>query len=74
MHQQAKLYLNVDQLFHKMFFLILSMTLLAELGAALRCRVDDKEMTATFKIANTTAGTDALWTEAMDWIARWIFN
>ena len=35
------------------------------IGKSIAMSVNDKEMTATFKIANTTAGTDAL-TEAMD--------
>ena len=35
------------------------------IGRSIAMSVDDKEMTATFKIANTTAGTDAL-TEAME--------
>jgi phage head maturation protease len=35
------------------------------IGKSIAMSVNDKEMTATFKIANTTAGTDAL-TEAME--------
>ncbi len=35
------------------------------IGRSVAMSVNDKEMTATFKIANTTAGTDAL-TEAME--------
>jgi phage head maturation protease len=35
------------------------------IGKSIAMNVNDKEMTATFKIANTTAGTDAL-VEAMD--------
>ena len=35
------------------------------IGKSIAMNVNDKEMTATFKIANTTAGTDAL-TEAME--------
>jgi hypothetical protein len=35
------------------------------IGKSIAMTVNDKEMTATFKIANTTAGTDAL-TEAME--------
>jgi len=35
------------------------------IGKSIAMSVNDKEMTATFKIANTTAGTDAL-VEAMD--------
>jgi phage head maturation protease len=35
------------------------------IGKSIAMSVNDKEMTATFKISNTTAGTDAL-TEAMD--------
>jgi hypothetical protein len=38
-------------------FLTLSMTLRAELESSIAMSVNDKEMTATFKIANTTAGS-----------------
>jgi hypothetical protein len=59
-------------------FLNLNMTLLAGLGKSISMAVNDKEMTATFKIANTTAGTDALskrWMDcAMDSQLNWLLR
>jgi len=46
-------------------FLNLEHDITRRIGKSIAMSVNDKEMTATFKIANTTAGTDAL-VEAMD--------
>jgi phage head maturation protease len=46
-------------------FLNLEHDITRRIGRSVAMSVNDKEMTATFKIANTTAGTDAL-TEAME--------
>jgi phage head maturation protease len=46
-------------------FLNLEHDITRRIGKSISMAVNDKEMTATFKIANTTAGTDAL-VEAMD--------
>jgi phage head maturation protease len=46
-------------------FLNLEHDITRRIGKSIAMSVNDKEMTATFKIANTTAGTDAL-TEAME--------
>jgi phage head maturation protease len=46
-------------------FLNLEHDITRRIGKSIAMAVNDKEMTATFKIANTTAGTDAL-TEAME--------
>jgi hypothetical protein len=65
MHQPAKLFLQKDQFSQMMFSLTLNMTTTRRIGRSVAMSVNDKEMTATFRIANTTAGTDAL-TEAME--------
>jgi hypothetical protein len=49
------------------------MTLRAELESSIAMSVNDKEMTATFKIANTTAGTDAV-DRSHGRLTRWILN
>jgi hypothetical protein len=49
-----------------MFSLTLEHDTTRRIGRSVAMCVNDKEMTATFRIANTTAGTDAVWTEAMD--------
>jgi hypothetical protein len=65
MHQPAKLFLQKDQFSQMMFSLNLEHDTTRRIGRSVAMSVNDKEMTATFRIANTTAGTDAL-TEAME--------
>jgi hypothetical protein len=54
-------------------FLNLEHDITRRIGKSIAMSVNDKEMTATFKIANTTAGSDSL-EEAMTGLKRRILN